>query len=165
MRRRASIEDVDAVVWIVLGVVLAVAEIFTATLFLLMFAVGAFAAAGAAALGAPVAIQAVVFAAVSALTVVAARPTIQKHRRSAAESGEQPFGVEALEGATALVLERVDTDSGLVKIDGELWTARPYDATQVFVPGQRVQVIQVRGATALVWQDDVSPGALPGSER
>ncbi|MFI6824611.1 NfeD family protein [Micromonospora sp. NPDC050187] len=154
----------DAVLWIVLGVVLAVAEIFTTTLFLLMFAVGAFAAAGAAALGAPVAIQAVVFAAVSALTVLAARPTIEKHRRSATEDGGQPFGVEALEGATALVLERVDTDGGLIKIDGELWSARPYDATQVFAPGQRVQVIQVRGATALVWQDDISPGALPGSE-
>lgn len=149
--------------WIVLGVVLAVAEIFTATLFLIMFAVGAFAAAGAAALGAPVAIQAVVFAAVSALTVLAARPTIRKHRRSTTEDGGQAFGVEALEGATALVLEQVDTDSGLVKIDGELWSARPYDATQVFTPGQRVQVIQVRGATALVWQDDVSPGELPPS--
>ncbi|MEU4569562.1 NfeD family protein [Micromonospora sp. NPDC023956] len=153
----------DAVLWIVLGVVLAVAEIFTATLFLIMFAVGAFAAAGAAALGAPVAIQAVVFAAVSALTVLAARPTIRKHRRSTTEDGGQAFGVEALEGATALVLEQVDTDSGLVKIDGELWSARPYDATQVFTPGQRVQVIQVRGATALVWQDDVSPGELPPS--
>ncbi|WDZ88177.1 NfeD family protein [Micromonospora cathayae] len=154
----------DAVFWIVLGVVLAVAEIFTATLFLIMFAVGAFAAAGAAALGAPVAIQAVVFAVVSALTVFAARPTIQRHRRSAVESGDQPFGVEAIEGSTALVLERVDADHGMVKIDGELWTARSYDATQVFVPGQRVRVIQVRGATALVWQDDISSGELPDVE-
>ncbi|WBB80206.1 NfeD family protein [Micromonospora sp. WMMD882] len=151
----------DAVFWIVLGVVLAVAEIFTATLFLIMFAVGAFAAAGAAALGAPVAIQAVVFAGVSALTVLAARPTIQRHRRSAVETGDQPFGVEALEGTTALVLEQVDADHGMVKIDGELWSARSYDATQVFAPGQRVQVIQVRGATALVWQDDISSGELP----
>lgn len=151
--------------WIVLGAVLAIAEIFTATLFLVMFAVGAFAAAGAAALGAPVPIQAVVFAAVSALTVVAARPVIQRHRHSAAGSDEQPLGLAALEGANALVLERVDADHGLVKIDGELWSARSYDATQVFAPGERVQVIQVRGATALVWQDDISPGALPGSER
>lgn len=155
---------VDAVLWIVLGVVLAVAEIFTATLFLIMFAVGAFAAAGAAAFGAPVAVQALVFAAVSALTVLAARPTIQRHRRSALESGDQPFGLEAIEGSTALVLEQVDADHGLVKIDGELWSARSYDAQQVFAPGQRVQVIQVRGATALVWQDDISSGKLPDME-
>lgn len=148
----------EPLLWIVLGVVLAVAEIFTTTLFLLMFAVGAFAAAGAAALGAPVGVQALVFAIVSALTVLVARPTIQRHRRSAVEAGEEPFGVEAIEGATALVLEQVDADAGMVKIDGELWTARSYDATQVFAPGDRVRVIQIRGATVLVWRDDVPGG-------
>ena len=152
--------------WIVLGVVLAVAEIFTTTLFLIMFAAGAFAAAGAAALGAPVALQALVFALVSVLSVAVARPVIRGHARSAMESGDHPFGVEALEGATALVIERVDPDHGMVKIDGELWSARPYDATQVFDPGARVQVIKVRGATALVWQDDISsPGQLPEAKR
>ncbi|MGC4747676.1 NfeD family protein [Micromonospora sp. DT201] len=152
----------DAVVWIVLGVVLAVAEIFTTTLFLILFGVGAFAAAGAAALGAPGFVQALVFAVVSALSLLVARPVIRRHRRSALESGEQPFGVEAIEGSTALVLERVDAEHGLVKIDGELWSARSYDTTQSFDPGHRVQVIKVRGATALVWQDDISSaGELP----
>ncbi|MFG2100848.1 NfeD family protein [Micromonospora echinaurantiaca] len=156
----------DAVLWIVLGVLLAVAEIFTTTLFLIMFAAGAFAAAGAAALGAPVGVQAIVFAGVSALTVLAVRPTLRRHQRSALASGEQPFGVEAIEGSSALVLERVDADSGLVKIDGELWSARSYDAGQVFDPGERVQVIQVRGVTALVWRDDVSSsGELPEAKR
>ncbi|MCW3840864.1 NfeD family protein [Micromonospora yasonensis] len=156
----------DAVLWIVLGVVLAVAEIFTTTLFLIMFAAGAFAAAGAAALGAPVALQALVFAVVSALSVAVVRPIIQKHARSALESGEQPFGVEALEGATALVLEPVDAERGLVKIDGELWSARAYDATRSYAAGERVQVIKVRGAIALVWQDDIStPGGLPEAKR
>ncbi|MBL6275464.1 NfeD family protein [Micromonospora fiedleri] len=155
----------DAVFWIVLGVVLAVAEIFTATLFVLMFAVGAFAAAGAAALGAPVAVQAVVFAAVSALTVLAARPVIRRHRQSALESGDTAFGIEAIEGSTALVLEQVDSDRGMVKIDGEVWTARAYDATQVLAPGERVQVIQVKGAVALVWRDVATPVELPEAER
>ncbi|TDC53195.1 NfeD family protein [Micromonospora sp. KC207] len=152
----------DAVFWVVLGVVLAVAEIFTTTLVLIMFAVGAFAAAGAAALGAPPAVQAVVFAVVSALTVAVARPAIRRHGRPASDSGGQAFGVEAIEGSTALVLERVDAEHGLVKIDGELWSARSYDATQSFVPGRRVRVIKVQGATALVWDDDIStPGELP----
>ncbi|MEV1145588.1 NfeD family protein [Micromonospora sp. NPDC049799] len=156
----------DAVWWIVLGAVLAIAELFTTTLFLIMFAVGAFAAAGAAALGAPVEVQAIVFAIVSVLTVLGVRPTLRRHRRSAVESGEQPFGVEAIEGSTALVLEPVGTDQGMVKIDGELWQARAYDATQSFAPGERVQVVQVRGATALVWRDDISPsGDLPEAKR
>ncbi|KIR61050.1 NfeD family protein [Micromonospora haikouensis] len=151
----------DAVFWVVLGVVLAVAEIFTTTLFLIMFAVGAFAAAGAAALGAPTAVQAVVFAVVSALTVAVARPAIRRHSRSTSD-GAEPIGLAAIEGSTALVLERVDAEQGLVKIDGELWSARSYDATQSFDPGRRVRVIKVQGATALVWDDDVSTsGELP----
>lgn len=151
--------------WIVVGVVLAVAEIFTTTLFLIMFAVGAFAAAGAAALGAPVEIQAVVFAVVSALTLLGARPALRR-RTTLTSTEDRAFGVGAIEGNTALVLERVDADNGLVKIDGELWQARSYDATQVFAPGDRVQVIQVRGATAQVWRDDVSrPGELPETKR
>ncbi|MGC4896140.1 NfeD family protein [Micromonospora sp. DT31] len=156
----------DAVFWIVLGVVLAVAEIFTTTLFLIMFGVAAFVTAGAAALGAPVALQAVVFAVVSALTVAVARPVVRRHARSALETGEKPFGVEAIEGSTAVVLEPVDADRGMIKIDGELWTARSYDATRSYEAGEHVQVIKVRGATALVWQDDIStPGELPEGKR
>ncbi len=151
----------EPLLWIVLGVVLVVAEIFTTTLFLLMFGIGAFVAAGAGALGAPLAAQVLIFTVVSALTLAVARPAIERHRRSTAEHGGQPFGIEAIAGASALVLERVDSDSGLVKIDGELWTARPYDATQAFAPGDRVRVIEVKGAIALVWRDETFPGELP----
>ena len=148
----------DAVLWVVLGIVFAVAEMFTATLFLIMFAAGALAAAGAAALGASLTVQALVFALVSALSVGALRPVIRRHQRPAVESGEAPFGVEAIEGSTALVLEQVDADHGMVKIDGEVWTARSFDGTDTYQPGERVRVIKVRGATALVWREDFPTG-------
>lgn len=132
---------------------LAVAEMFTFTFVLIMLSAGAFAAAIAAGLGAGVPVQAVVFAVVSALSLIAVRPVIKRHRQSAMESGETPMGLEAIEGSTGLVLEQVDLEHGLVKIDGELWTARAYDATQVLQPGERVRVIEVKGATAMVWRD------------
>jgi membrane protein implicated in regulation of membrane protease activity len=144
---------VEPVLWIALGVVLAIAEIFTVSLVLIMFAAGAFAAAVAAALGAPVAAQAGVFAVVSVLSLVAVRPVIQRHRQEPVEGGEESFGMAAITGSTGLVLEQVDTDHGLVKIDGEMWSARAYDATQVIEPGQRVRVIEVKGATAMVWHE------------
>jgi membrane protein implicated in regulation of membrane protease activity len=144
---------VEAVVWIVLGVVLAVAEMFTGTLVLIMLAAGAFAGGLAAALGAPVFVQALVFAAVSALSLAAVRPVIRQHRRPAIETGDTPFGLEAIEGASGLVLEDVDADHGLVKIEGELWTARAYDITQVIPKGERVRVVEVKGATAMVWRE------------
>ncbi|HEX5540446.1 MAG TPA: NfeD family protein [Micromonospora sp.] len=143
----------ETLLWIVLGVVLAVAEIFTTTLFLIMFAIGAFAAAGAAALGAPVVVQTLVFAGVSALTLVAVRPTIRRHQQKSVTSDGVPIGLQAIEGSHAQVLEQVDAQGGLVKIDGELWSARSYDATQTFTPGEQVRVIEVQGVTAMVWQD------------
>jgi membrane protein implicated in regulation of membrane protease activity len=144
---------VEPVLWIVLGVVLAVAEMFTATFVLIMLAAGAFAAAAAAGLGAPVAGQIAAFGVVSALALAAVRPIIMRHRMSAAETGDTPVGVEAIEGAAGLVLDQVDADHGRVKIEGEIWTARAYDATQVIEPGERVRVVEIRGATAMVWRD------------
>ncbi|GAA4168113.1 NfeD family protein [Phytohabitans flavus] len=143
----------DAVLWIVLGVLLGVAEMFTFTFVLTMLSAGAFAAAIAAALGAGVPVQAAVFVIVSTLSLVAVRPVIRRHRLARLEADETPMGVEAISGSTGLVLEKVDMDHGLVKIDGELWTARSYDATQVLEPGERVRVIEVKGATAMVWRD------------
>ena len=145
----------EAVLWIVLAVALAIGEAFTAAFLVIFFAVGALAAAGAAALGAPILVQAIVFAIVSGLSVGAIRPIIMKHQRSAIESGERPFGVEAIEGSAATVIEEVDSDRGLVKIDGELWTARSLDHTEKYLPGERVRVIKLRGATAIVWRDDM----------
>jgi membrane protein implicated in regulation of membrane protease activity len=143
--------DLWLIVWLVVGAALIVAEIFTTTFVLLMFGLGAFAAAGAAALGAGVPVQAAVFAAVSALSLLAVRPTLKRYMRR--DVRDTQMGVEALEGSMALVIEAVDHDSGQIKIDGEMWRARPYDATQTFAVGERVRVIEIKGATAMVWKD------------
>ena len=145
----------ESVLWVVLAIALAIGEAFTATFLIIFFAVGALAAAGVAALGAPLLLQAIVFAIVSGLSVAAIRPIIMRHARSAAESGETPFGVEAIEGSQATVLEEVTADHGMVKIDGELWTARSFDGEESYAPGDRVRVIKVKGATAIVWRDDL----------
>ena len=143
----------EAILWIVLGVALAIAEAFTATLLLIFFAVGALAAGGVAALGAPLLLQVIVFAVVSGLSVAALRPIILRHAKSAAETGDTPFGVEAIEGGHGMVLEEVDADRGLIKIDGEMWQARSFDGQEKYLPGERVRVIKVVGATAIVWRE------------
>ena len=145
----------EAVLWIVLAIALAIGEAFTATLLVIMFAAGALAAAGAAALGAPLLLQVIVFALVSGLSVGAVRPIIIRHARSALEAGETPFGLEAMEGSHGMVLEEVNADSGMIKIDGELWQARSFDGNEKYLPGERVRVLRVRGATAIVWRDDM----------
>jgi membrane protein implicated in regulation of membrane protease activity len=146
-----SVPDVWLIVWLVLGVALIAAEVFTTTFVLLMLAAGAFAAAGAAALGVGVAGQGLVFAVVSALALIAVRPALKRHMLSREHDAD--LGVEAIEGTTCLVLEQIDEDHGLVKIEGELWRARPYDATQVIPVGETVRVVEIKGATAMVWKD------------
>jgi membrane protein implicated in regulation of membrane protease activity len=132
-------------------VALAIAEMFTSTFVLLMLAAGALAAAAVAAVGLPLWIQGLVFAAVSAAALAGVRPLIQRHLHSNADPA--PIGLAAIEGAVVPVLERIDSDHGLIKIEGELWNARPYDATEVIEPGERVRVIEIKGATALVWRE------------
>ena len=145
----------EAVLWIVLAIALAIGEAFTVTFLLVMFAGGAIAAAGAAALGAPFLLQVIVFALVSGLSVGALRPIIIRHARSALETGETPFGLEAMEGTHGTVLEEVGADQGMIKLDGELWQARSFDGNEKYLPGERVRVLRVKGATAIVWRDDL----------
>jgi membrane protein implicated in regulation of membrane protease activity len=136
------------VIWLLVSVGLVIAELFSLDLVLIMFAAGALAAAGAAGVGAPLFAQALVFALVSVLALVLARPMAQRKLQPEAHHTR----IEALKGSSAVVLEQVDEHSGLVKIGGEQWTARVFDATQVLEPGQKVQVIDIKGATALVWR-------------
>ena len=100
-------------------------------------------------------LQVIVFALVSGLSVGAVRPIIIRHARSALEAGETPFGLEAMEGSHGMVLEEVNADSGMIKIDGELWQARSFDGNEKYLPGERVRVLRVRGASAIVWRDDM----------
>jgi membrane protein implicated in regulation of membrane protease activity len=145
----------EAVIWIVLGVLLAIAEAFTVSFLIIFFAVGALAAAGAAALGAPLLLQVVVFAIVSGLSVGAIRPMITRRQEQEIGPGETRFGLDAVEGTKGTVLEEVGADRGLVKIDGELWQARAFDHTDKYMPGERIRVIKLEGATAIVWRDDM----------
>jgi membrane protein implicated in regulation of membrane protease activity len=137
-------------IWLVVSVGLVIAEMFSLDLVLIMFASGALAGALAAGVGAPLILQGLVFALVSVLALGVARPLAK--RRLAITQDPVRHGIDAIRGSSALVLERVDEFNGLVKIGGEQWTARSHDSTQVIEAGQTVQVIEIKGATALVWR-------------
>jgi membrane protein implicated in regulation of membrane protease activity len=146
---------VEAILWIVLGIALAIAEAFTATLFIIFFAVGAAAAAGVAALGGPPLLQVIAFALVSGLSVAALRPIITRHAKLSSETGDTQFGLDAMEGGHGTVLEEIDGDHGMIKIDGEMWQARSFDHLEKYLPGERVRVIKIIDATAIVWREDL----------
>jgi membrane protein implicated in regulation of membrane protease activity len=137
------------VFWILLAVVLSVGEILTLSFFMAPFAGGALVAALADALGAGVVLSIGVFIVTSLLMLLVVRPIARSHRRMPAPLRT---GTAALIGRPAIVLERISNNEavGCVKIDGEVWTARAYDDDEVYDIGERVEVVEIRGATALV---------------
>jgi membrane protein implicated in regulation of membrane protease activity len=135
--------------WLILAALLAVGELLTLTLFLAPLAVAAVAAAVVGAVGAGVAVQLVVFLAVSLAGVVGLRPIARRHLRT---PSALRTGTAALPGTKAVVLERVDDLGGRVKIGGEVWTARAFFEGQVYEEGARVEVAKIEGATALVFE-------------
>ena len=139
----------DWVIWLLACVVLAAGEVATTSFFLGPFAVGALLAAIAALIGAPAAVSWVLFVLVTGLTFAFVRPVARRHLT---QGPAQRTGTAALIGRTATVLEPVsgDESTGAVRLEGEVWTARSYDEDRTFAAGERVQVIEIRGATALV---------------
>jgi membrane protein implicated in regulation of membrane protease activity len=137
----------DWVIWAIAASALAAGEIFTLSFFLGPVAIAAALAAIVAAVGLPVEVQVAVFVVASAGSLLFIRPIARRHMRTPARLRS---GTAALVGTRAVVLERVDADSGQVKIGGEVWTARSYDEDDVFEPGARVDVMKIDGATALV---------------
>ncbi|ABM13565.1 NfeD family protein [Mycolicibacterium vanbaalenii] len=137
-----------SLIWLIAALALAGAEALTGDLFLLMLSGGALAAAGSSfLLNWPIWADGIVFLLVSVLLLVGVRPAL---RRRLMSGRGLPEPAKALEGKSALVLDRVAIHEGQVKLDGEVWTARPYNENDVFEPGDHVTVVHIDGATAVV---------------
>jgi membrane protein implicated in regulation of membrane protease activity len=136
-------------IWLIVAVILAIGELHTTGFFLGPFAVGAIIATLLAAAGAGGVIEWAVFLVVSLILLAMLRPLARAHRRLPAPLRTGPA---ALVGQSATVVERIANHEGVgcVRLDGEIWTARSYDEDEVIEEGKRVQVIEIRGATALV---------------
>jgi membrane protein implicated in regulation of membrane protease activity len=139
-------------IWLIAAVIFAVGEIATLGFFLAPFAGGAAVAALISAVGVGEFASWGAFIVVSLALLLALRPLARSHRRMPAQLRT---GTAALVGRSAMVTQRIhnDEDTGCVKLEGESWTARAYDADEIIEPGKRVQVIEIRGATALVSEE------------
>ena len=145
--------DAD-VLWLVLGVVLIVSEVISLTLVLGMLGVGALVAAALAFAGLGPLLQILGFAAASTGLLLFVRPPV----KAALDRGgtTDRTDVRMLQGASAVVVQRVTDDSGQVRLNGELWRARPYAGTGPVDVGKPVSVAAVEGATLLIYSSDLS---------
>jgi membrane protein implicated in regulation of membrane protease activity len=139
-----------ALIWLIAAMVLVGAEALTGDMFLLMLGGGALAASGVSWLTDwPIWGDGIVFLIASVLLLAVVRPTL---RRRLTPARGAVMGVKALEGKNALVLDRVARDAGQVKLEGQVWTARPLNDGDVYEPGQSVTVVHIDGATAVVFK-------------
>ncbi|MEV0702779.1 NfeD family protein [Saccharopolyspora sp. NPDC050389] len=137
-----------ALLWLIAGVVLIGAEVISGELVLLMLGLAAIGAAGAAALGVPLGVDAAVFALLGLGLIFVARPALKRRLNRGLEL---KTNVAALIGKKAVVESTVDATRGRVRINGDVWSARAFDETQVLETGQTVTVMDISGATAVVW--------------
>ncbi len=133
--------------WLGAALVLAIAEVLSLGLVLLMLSGGALAGAIAAALGAPVVVQALVAVVVAIVLLAALRPWLLRYLRRRHRLVET--NAAALVGRPAVAVTPVAEDGGRVKIGGEVWTARTRSGARI-ATGAPVRVTRIDGATAVV---------------
>lgn len=139
-----------ALIWLAAAIIAMGVELITADLTFALIAIGAAAASGAAALGAPLWLQVVVGAVVAIAGIVFVRPIALRHMRRLPVGART--GVDALPGSSARALTEVTSAAGRIRLRGEEWSARlDPDVTSQPVPaGQLLVVTRIDGATALV---------------
>jgi membrane protein implicated in regulation of membrane protease activity len=142
------------VVWLVAAVVLGVAEAFTLTLAFGLLAAAALVAAVVAGLGGSLFAQVLAFAVAGGMGLLIVRPIAKRQMSHPSLVRE---GSYALIGKKAVVIEEVTGTQGLIKLSGEVWSARALDEDHVIPVGATVDVMEIEGATAIVYPRELLP--------
>ncbi|MDX3527534.1 NfeD family protein [Streptomyces sp. ID05-39B] len=141
-------------VWLLAAGVLGAAEFFTLTLVFGLLAGAALVAAVVAGVGIGALGQLVAFGVAAAAGLVLVRPIALRHM------AQQPLtreGSDALIGRRAEVMQEVTATQGLIKLSGEEWSARALDESLVIPVGASVDVMEIEGATAIVYPRELLP--------
>jgi membrane protein implicated in regulation of membrane protease activity len=133
--------------WVIIAVVLAILEGFTLSLITIWFTIGAAAAAVVAFAGGNIAVQVVVFFAVSCILLIFTRPILVKRLKL----GREKNNIELIEGKLGLVTEAIEPfKSGLVKVNGIIWTSVGEEPSFTAEKDTQVEVVRVEGVKLIV---------------
>lgn len=138
------------VVWLAVTLFIIIVEALTADLVSVWFAPGALAAMIVSFFVDEFWIQAVVFVALSAVLLILSRTVLRgwlEKRHKTLKTG-----ADALAGTQALVAEDIDNaaETGAVKVNGQLWTARMEPDTDTAKVGEHVEILRVAGSKVFV---------------
>ncbi|MFY9610258.1 MAG: NfeD family protein [Blastocatellia bacterium] len=146
-------------IWLIIGVLFIVAEIFTAGFVLLWFGIGAFIAGVLALLGLGLPLQVVVFLAVSIALTVASRTIFERLLMRGSPGSELKTGMESLPGQMGVVVTSSEgaLREGAVRVFGSTWRAFPAEHEALLREGERVQIDRVDGSSVYVRKVDDEP--------
>jgi len=142
----------DWVAWLGLAVVLGIMEVTSLDLVFAMLAVGALAGAASGLFIDNVLVQVLIALVVAVGMLFVVRPIAMRHLRT---PHAIRTGTDALVGQRGVVLEVVDGEGGRIKLKGEVWSARAFDPDHSIAAGQHVEVVQIDGATAVVYESEI----------
>ena len=133
--------------WAAATVVFILLELATVGLASIWFAFGALCALIAAALGAQLWLQIILFFIISVITLILTRPLVKKYINGKTHR----TNADRVLGTTAIVKEAVDNlaGTGAVFADGKVWSARSTDGTSI-EPGALVTVCEIQGVKLIV---------------
>ncbi len=142
------------IIWLIAAGLLFLGELLVADMSLLMLGTAAAITAGVAVVDIPVWAEILVFGVASVALILAIRPMLR--RRLLKNSQEHKFDDSELAGKRAEVIEPVSDQAqsgGMVRVAGELWSARSANSGDTYSAGESVQVLSIDGTTAVVWKN------------
>ena len=145
-------DQIAWIIWLIVGVALIVAEIFTLGFVLFWFGIGALAAAFAGFLGLGIGWQFLVFAVISIALTAMSRPIFLKYLPLGDDENNVKTGMDALPGKVGTVTSpsKGALLEAAVKVYGSTWTAYPIDGESELVEGEKVEVVQIKGSSIYV---------------
>jgi membrane protein implicated in regulation of membrane protease activity len=134
-------------VWLILAAALYVGEMLTATFFLLPFGIGATFALAANLLGLDIALQWMIFVAVSIIALIVLRPLV---KRLTANAEQTKSGVDRLIGMTGHIIEgNAPSGENRARVAREVWNVSTEAGDQLAVDTP-VKVLRVDGVHLVV---------------
>ncbi|WP_244928268.1 NfeD family protein [Nocardioides sp. W7] len=134
--------------WLGAAIALGVVELVSLDLVFAMLAVGALVGMVSSALGAAFVVSFLLAVGASAATLLLLRPPLIKRLHGGPELTMSHAKLVGSQGVATMRISGLEV--GQVRLAGELWSASPYDDTLSIEPGETVEVLEIRGATAYV---------------
>lgn len=140
--------DKVLIAWIISGVIFFIVEVLTSQIVTIWFAVGAIGAIFANVLGCNLTEQIVVFALLSFITLILARPYLKKFTQTKI----QPTNADMYIGSEAIVIEDINNTNGTgqVKVKGSVWSAKSTDNNIIIIKNTVVTVKEISGVKLIV---------------